>query len=86
MVELEHGQLHEFVAALTSLLGSKNVSTNLDDRAKASADWAKMSPILDTMLPLGLADVVAYPASADAIRPVSADAQAIAMIRFMSFP
>ena len=67
MIEDRPGQLHDFVGALRSVLGSKHVSTDLDERAKASADWAKMSPILDAMLPLGLADVVAYPTSADAI-------------------
>ena len=56
-----------FVDGLVDLIGSDAVTTDLDARQVASADWAKMSPILRPQLPLGLADVVAFPPSADSV-------------------
>ncbi|MFJ3379645.1 FAD-binding oxidoreductase [Curtobacterium sp. NPDC090217] len=53
--------------ALVDLLGDRGVSTDQRTRERASVDEATMSPILTEQLPLGLADLVAYPASADEI-------------------
>jgi len=56
--------------ALVDLLGDRGVSTDQRTRERASVDEATMSPILTEQLPLGLADLVAYPASADEIAAV----------------
>jgi hypothetical protein len=52
---------------LTELLGERGVSTEPRVRERASVDGAPMSPILAARLPLGLADVVAFPESAEDI-------------------
>ena len=52
---------------LRSLLGDKGVSVELAAREKASVDGARMSPVVAEQLPLGLADLVAYPANAEEI-------------------
>ena len=52
---------------LVELLGEGGVSTDQKTRERASVDEATMSPILSEQLPLGLADLVASPADADAI-------------------
>ncbi|MFJ4220401.1 FAD-binding oxidoreductase [Curtobacterium luteum] len=52
---------------LVALLGERGVSTDQKTRQRASVDEATMSPILSEQLPLGLADLVASPASADEI-------------------
>ncbi|MBC7725371.1 MAG: FAD-binding oxidoreductase [Burkholderiaceae bacterium] len=54
-------------AELTELLGTRGVSTELRAREKASVDGGRMSPIIAELLPLGLADIVAYPATAEQI-------------------
>lgn len=54
-------------AELVDLLGERGVSTDQRTRERASVDEATMSPILSEQLPLGLADLVASPASADEI-------------------
>jgi FAD/FMN-containing dehydrogenase len=54
-------------AELVELLGARSVSSDPRVRERASVDGARMSPILTEQLPLGLADLVAYPASADEI-------------------
>ncbi|MCP1502838.1 FAD/FMN-containing dehydrogenase [Curtobacterium herbarum] len=54
-------------AELVDLLGERGVSTDQHTRERASVDEATMSPILSEQLPLGLADLVASPASADEI-------------------
>lgn len=56
-----------FVEALRALLGAANVSTEIPARENASVDGAPMSPILSAQLPLGLADVVAYPQDPDMV-------------------
>ena len=61
-------------AELVELLGDRGVSSDQRIRERASVDGAKMSPILSEMLPLGLADLVAYPTSADEIAAVVAAA------------
>ncbi|CAN5141535.1 FAD-binding oxidoreductase [soil metagenome] len=52
---------------LRSLLGEKGVSVELAAREKASVDGARMSPVIAEQLPLGFADLVAYPANAHEI-------------------
>lgn len=54
-------------ADLVALLGDRGVSADQRTRERASVDEATMSPILSAQLPLGLADLVASPASADEI-------------------
>jgi FAD/FMN-containing dehydrogenase len=66
--------LTSLVDELADIVGAPHVSVDIDDRRRASADWAKMSPILEPQLPLGLADVVAQPGSAAEIGAVVAAA------------
>ena len=49
---------------LVQLLGHEGVSTSPGVRRKASIDGSTMSPILAPQLPIGLADIVAFPKSA----------------------
>ena len=51
-------------AELRDLLGADAVSSDLHKREKASADGSYLSPIIQAQLPLGTAELVAYPASA----------------------
>ena len=57
-------------ADLLELLGDGGVSRELPARERASTDAATLSPIISELLPLGLADLVAYPRSADQIAAV----------------
>lgn len=59
---------------LRLVLGARGVSTDLRTRERASVDEAAMSPILAARLPLGLADLVAYPRDAEQIAEVVAAA------------
>ncbi len=52
---------------LRDLLGDRNVSTEPRIRERSSVDGARLSPILTAQLPLGLADIVAFPTSAELI-------------------
>ncbi len=52
---------------LRELLGDRGVTTDLAARKKASADGSYLSPVISEQLPLGLADLVAYPAGAELI-------------------
>lgn len=56
--------LEALTADLRSILGDDGVTTDLRVRERASVDGAKMSPVILELLPLGLADVVAFPTSA----------------------
>jgi FAD/FMN-containing dehydrogenase len=60
-------QIAALAEELAALLGPRGVTTELRGREKASVDGARMSPILNEQLPLGLADIVAFPASAEQI-------------------
>ncbi|WP_375432855.1 FAD-binding oxidoreductase [uncultured Friedmanniella sp.] len=60
----------DLYAELVELLGSRGVSMDRRIREKASVDGAKMSPIIVEQLPLGMADVVAFPTSAEQIASV----------------
>lgn len=57
-------------AELRDLLGPRGVSSDMRQREKASVDGARMSPIIAEMLPLGVADLVAFPATAEEIGAV----------------
>jgi len=57
---------------LRTLLGERGVSVELAAREKASLDGSRLSPVISEQLPLGLADLVAYPASAEQIAEVVA--------------
>ncbi|MFC8731800.1 FAD-binding oxidoreductase [Luteimicrobium sp. NPDC057192] len=61
-------------AELVAALGERGVTDDERTRARASVDEATMSPILSEQLPLGLADLVAYPTGADQIARVLAAA------------
>jgi FAD/FMN-containing dehydrogenase len=52
---------------LVQLLGPEGVSTSLRVRRKASIDGSTMSPILAPQLPIGLADIVAFPQNAEQV-------------------
>ena len=57
-------------AELVEVLGPRGVSVDRRVREKASLDGAKMSPIIVEQLPLGMADVVAFPADAEQVAVV----------------
>jgi FAD/FMN-containing dehydrogenase len=59
-------------ADLAELLGPRGVSRDPRQREKASVDGARMSPIIAELLPLGVADVVAFPTTAEEIAAVVA--------------
>jgi len=52
------------------LLGERGVSADQRTRERASVDEATMSPIISEQLPLGLADLVAWPTDAEEIAAV----------------
>lgn len=56
-----------FAEELRKLIGHDAVSTEQADRERASIDGSYLSPVISEQLPLGLADVVAYPSTADGI-------------------
>ena len=57
-------------AELRDLIGEKNVTLEIAARERASVDGARMSPVIAEQLPLGFADLVAYPESAEQIAVV----------------
>lgn len=59
--------LDDFTTELVGVLGEKNVTRELPAREKASVDGSYLSPVLSAQLPLGLADVVAFPTTAEQI-------------------
>ena len=52
---------------LRTILGDKGVSVEYAARERASIDGSRMSPVISEQLPLGFADLVAYPADAEQI-------------------
>lgn len=54
-------------ADLAEVLGPRGVSRDMRSREKASVDGARMSPIIAELLPLGIADLVAFPTTAEDI-------------------
>ncbi|MEN0015585.1 MAG: FAD-binding oxidoreductase [Solirubrobacteraceae bacterium] len=59
---------------LRELLGPRRATIEIRAREKASLDGSAMSPVISGQYPLGLADLVAFPASADEIAVVVAAA------------
>ncbi|MCX6501898.1 MAG: FAD-binding oxidoreductase [Microbacterium sp.] len=57
-------------ADLREVLGPRGVSRDMRQREKASVDGARMSPIIAELLPLGIADIVAFPTNAEEIARV----------------
>lgn len=57
-------------AELAELLGPRGVTRDMRQREKASVDGARMSPIIAELLPLGVADIVAFPTTAADIAAV----------------
>jgi FAD/FMN-containing dehydrogenase len=55
---------------LRALLGDRLVSTELAARQRASADGSYLSPVISEQLPLGLADIVAWPTTAEQVAEV----------------
>lgn len=55
---------------LRELLGARGVSSDPRQRERASVDGARMSPIIAEQLPLGIADLVAFPTTAEEIAAV----------------
>jgi len=60
----------ELEQELRAILGDRGVSTEPRVRERASIDGAWMSPIIAAQLPLGLADLVAFPTTAEQIAEV----------------
>lgn len=67
-------QVADLVAELTDLLGPQGVSTDARVLERVAVDGARLSPILTAQLPLGHADLVAYPRNAEQIGMVVAAA------------
>ncbi len=59
---------------LRELLGDRGVSTEPAALERASADGSRLSPIIREQLPLGLAELVAYPTTAEEIALIIAAA------------
>ncbi len=59
---------------LRALLGERGVSVELAARERASLDGSRLSPVIGEQLPLGLADLVAYPTDAEQVAVVVAAA------------
>jgi FAD/FMN-containing dehydrogenase len=57
-------------ADIAELLGPRGVTSDMRQRERASVDGARMSPIIAEMLPLGVADLVAFPTTAEEIAAV----------------
>ena len=55
---------------LRELLGPRRATIEIRSREKASLDGSAMSPVISDLYPLGLADLVAFPASAEEIATV----------------
>jgi hypothetical protein len=68
------GDVAGLEAELRELLGTRGVSSDLRLRERASVDGGRMSPIISELLPLGLADLVAFPTTAQEIADVVAAA------------
>lgn len=66
--------VHGLALELRELLGPRRVTTEIRAREKASLDGSTMSPVISEQYPLGLADLVAFPASAEEIAVVVAAA------------
>jgi FAD/FMN-containing dehydrogenase len=59
--------IDDLTAELRDLLGEKGVSTEPAALDRASIDGSRLSPVISEQLPLGRADLVAYPANAEQV-------------------
>ncbi|MFT4034242.1 MAG: FAD-binding oxidoreductase [Patulibacter sp.] len=59
--------IHALACELRELLGPRRATIEITARQKASIDGSPFSPVIAAQYPLGLADLVAFPASADEI-------------------
>lgn len=59
--------IEALASELRSLLGDRGVTTEAAALQRASADGSRLSPIIREQLPLGLAELVAYPTTAEDI-------------------
>ncbi|MBL7500099.1 FAD-binding oxidoreductase [Frankia sp. CNm7] len=64
---VDPGALRDLALELTRLFGEDAVSRDEPARLTASTDWAHMSPVLQPMLPGGVADLVVRPGDAAGI-------------------
>ncbi|MCY7412310.1 MAG: FAD-binding oxidoreductase [Salinibacterium sp.] len=67
---LNAGSIAALEAELREFLGDAGVSRELAARERASVDGSRLSPVISEQLPLGLADLVAYPDSAEQIAQI----------------
>ncbi|WP_156758815.1 FAD-binding oxidoreductase [Microbacterium karelineae] len=75
-VTTERAAVAELHDALIDLLGPRGVSTDRRMLERASVDGARMSPVISEMLPLGVAEIVAFPTTASEIARVVQEAVA----------
>jgi FAD/FMN-containing dehydrogenase len=68
------GAVLGLASELRELLGPRRTTIEIRAREKASLDGSAMSPVISDQYPLGLADLVAFPASAEEIAVVVAAA------------
>lgn len=61
------GRIDALREELVRELGERGVSTDDRARSRASRDGSYLSPIIQAQLPLGLADIVAYPRTIDQV-------------------
>lgn len=66
--------LAELERRLEAMLGGRGVSRDQRVRERASVDGARMSPVISEMLPLGVAEIVAFPTTAEEIALVTGTA------------
>lgn len=66
--------VRSLASELRVLLGPRRATIELRAREKASIDGSEMSPVISDQYPLGLADLVAFPADADEIAVIVATA------------
>lgn len=67
LARIDDDRIDALVADLVDLLGESSVTTEDAALERASVDGAHMSPVITELLPLGRAQVVATPTSADLI-------------------
>lgn len=73
-VTAERAPVVELHDALVEFLGPRNVSTDRRMLERASVDGARMSPVISERLPLGIAEIVAFPTTAEDIARVVQEA------------
>ncbi|NHI17899.1 FAD-binding oxidoreductase [Microbacterium excoecariae] len=66
----ERASVSDLYDALVELLGPRGVTTDRRMLERASVDGARMSPVISELLPLGIAQIVAFPTTAEDIARV----------------